>query len=410
MASTLAKKIYKERLKKQLLFPSVCLYLQIHQPFRITGEKVNYFKDRKKNEISNKKIFEKVCRKSYLPAGKILLRILKKHKDFHFSISFSGLALEQMEKFSPEVLTVFQKIHKTGRMEILSETYHHSLAFFYSKREFEKQVSMHRQKIKKLFNADPKVFRNTELAYNNDLAVWAEKKGYAGILAEGWEEYIGSCGPNYVYQPKDTEKIRLLLRNYKFSDDIAFRFSEPSWPGWPLDASKFANCLGKDGGETINIFLDFETFGEHQYQETGIFNFLTDLPIEILKRNGKFRTASQTISFFKPKAKIDVPKILTWADSERDLSAWNGNKRQKDALRVVYGLEKNISSVKNRNVVKDWRRLQTSDHFYYMSTKGLDDGGIHDYFSPHKNPQKAYKIFIKTIKNLALRIKKKNSS
>lgn len=384
---------------------SICIYLQIHQPFRITGKKPDYFKDRPENEISNKKIFEKVCKNSYLPTAKIIEKILNNYKNFGISVSFSGTVLEQMEKFSPQTLKVFQKLHKTGRFEILSETYYHSLAFFYSKKEFEKQVLMHRQKIKKLFGTRPKVFRNTELAYDNLLAQWAEKAGYKGILTEGWDKYLNDLSPNFVYSPKSSKNIKLLLRNYKFSDDIAFRFSEPKWSDWPLNATKFANWLLKSEGQTVNIFLDYETFGEHQHKDSGIFHFLEELPKEVYKKSKtEFKTVSQTLDSYDSRGEIDVSRVLTWADSERNLSAWTGNRMQKESIKLLYDLEKKILSKNNRKIIKDWRKLQTSDHFYYMSTKSFDDGGIHEYFSHHESPKEAHRIFTDVIGDLKKRI------
>lgn len=396
--------------------PSICFYFQVHQPYRIKkyteeliGKDSRYFNGEKKDGLDNEEIFKKICKKCYNPATKLLLKLLKKHPEFSFTFSFSGTVLEQMEKFSPKTLESFRKLHDTGQVEILSETYYHSLAFFYSKKEFEKQVEMHRKKIKKIFNAKPIVFRNTELSYSNKLAKWAEDQGFKGILSEGWEEYLGQQSPNYLYRPKGTNEIKLLLRNYRFSDDIAFRFSEPSWSGWPLNAAKFAGWLTKKEnlGDTINIFIDFETFGEHQWKETGIFHFLENLPKEIIKiPGGSFKTASQTVNSYEVQGELDIPDVLTWADTERDLSAWIGNSEQKKAIKSLYRLEKSMLNTKNQKLTKDWRILQTSDHFYYMSTKGMADGSIHSYFNPYNSPHEAYLYFTNTLKDLRARIKK----
>lgn len=390
---------------------SICIYLQVHQPYRIkryqnhhVGKDHDYFNSLEER-LDNKKIFEKVCKKSYLPTNKVLLKILKKNKNFKLSISFSGTVLEQMEKFYPEALKSFQDVYNSGRVEILSETYYHSLAFFYSKKEFENQVNMHRRKVKKLFGVTPSIFRNTELSYNNDLAIWAEKAGYKGILTEGWEGYLKKRSPNFLYHPKGTKNIKLLLKNYSLSDDIAFRFSCRDWHGWPLSAKKFAKCIAKQKGETINLFLDYETFGEHQWEETGIFNFLESLPDEIVKSGNNFKTATETATDLLSQGEINVPKVLTWADSERDLSAWVGTKKQKQAIKSLYDLENEIIKSSNKKILNDWRKLQTSDHFYYMSTKKFDDGGVHDYFNPFEGPKEASLSYMNILEDLKNRVK-----
>jgi len=390
---------------------SVCIYLQVHQPYRVKRYAVGQIgKDHKYFNSSelcldNQKIFEKVCQKSYLPVNKIFLDLLKKHKEFKLTLSFSGTVLEQMEKFSPQTLKSFQKLHKTGRVEILGETYYHSLAFFYSKKEFEKQVEIHRQKIKKIFKTEPAVFRNTELSYSNKLGVWAEKSGYKSILAEGWEGYLGHKSPNFLYRPKNCQKIKLLLKNYKLSDDIAFRFSFKDWHGWPINASKFARWIAKEKGETVNLFMDYETFGEHQWKETGIFDFLKFLPAEILKTGRVFKTASETADAFKARGEMNVPKVLTWADTERDLSAWVGDKKQKKAINSLYKMEKSVLATKNNKILEDWRKLQTSDHFYYMCTKWFADGDVHKYFNPFEGPKEAYFSYMNILSDLKMRIK-----
>jgi alpha-amylase len=395
--------------------PSVCLYFQVHQPLRVKRYRVfdvgynhDYFDDRSDTNLNNKKVLEKVCQKSYIPATELILALLKKYPTLKVAYSFSGIVLEQMSEFSPEVVSLFKKIVATGRVEILSETYYHSLAFFYSRAEFESQVALHKEKIAKLFGYKPQVFRNTELAYCNDLVQWADKAGYKGILAEGWDSFLGWRSPNFVYKPVGTKKIKLLLKNYKLSDDIAFRFSEKSWREWPLTADKFASWVTSHNGngQVINLFMDYETFGEHQWKEHGIFNFLESLPGEILKHpDNNFVTPTEATQKYEAIDEVDVPYIVTWADSERDLSAWNGNHIQRSAINSIYSLEKRILSGGNQKIIDDWRRLQTSDHFYYMCTKWFSDGDVHKYFNPYDSPYDAFISYMNAVTDLKLRLK-----
>lgn len=393
---------------------SICPYFHVHQPFRIKNYRVfdigndhSYFNDSSDTDLNNRRILEKVACKSYIPTNKILRELLDKHIEFKFSLSFSGVVLDQMEEYMPEVLESFQDLISTGRVEVLADTYYHSLAFFYSRREFERQVDKHRKKIQKLFNYTPRVFRHTELAYRNDLAKWAEKAGYIGIMAEGWEGILGLRSPNFLYNPPGCKKIKLLLKNYRLSDDIAFRFSEKSWAGWPLDARKFSKWVenAHGNGNTVNLFMDYETFGEHQWEDTGIFDFLRALPGEILKnKENIFKTPTETALSYDTIGELDVPNILTWADTERDLTAWTGNEMQYSAIKIIYEMEDEILATGNEELIEDWRRLQISDHFYYMCTKWFSDGDVHTYFSPYNSPYDAYITFMNAINDLQLRV------
>jgi len=395
---------------------SVCLYFQVHQPLRIKkyrifniGNDHEYFNDDSDTDLNNKKILNKVATKSYLPANEVILKLLKKHPKFKASFSFSGVFLEQLEKDFPEVLKSFIKLHDTGKVEIMSETYYHSLAFFYSIEEFESQVELHKQTVKRIFGVQPKVFRNTELAYSNDLARWAESKGYKAILAEGWDSFLGWRSPNFVYKPKDTKKIRLLLKNYKLSDDIAFRFSEKSWKEWPLTSEKFAQWVNRinGNGQVVNLFMDYETFGEHQWEDKGIFQFLEKMPEEILKHpDNDFITPSEAAKRYPAMDDIDVPYVVTWADTERDLSAWVGNSIQKTALKKIYKLHDDVIKTKDSDIIGDWRKMQTSDHFYYMCTKWFADGDVHKYFNPYDSPYDAFISYMNALNDLQIRVKK----
>jgi alpha-amylase len=395
---------------------AIVLYLHVHQPYRIrhytifdAAVKHDYFDADFDDQTSNERILKKVAEKSYLPANKQLLKLLKENPQFKLSLSITGTVIEQLERWSPEALASFQKLTDTGRVEIVAETYHHSLAFFYSRAEFEMQVEMHKRKIKEVFNQEPRVFRNTELAYNNDVAYWADQAGYKGVLAEGWDPVLNWRSPNFVYRPTYTNQIRLLMKNYHLSDDIAFRFGNHDWSEWPLTADKFSHWLSEDPNATnFNLFMDYETFGEHQWSESGIFDFLEHLPKQWLKTKGHtFMTVSEVIDKFEAKDRVDVPHTVTWADVERDLSAWLGNAMQSQAIQALYELQEPIIHCGDLALIEDWRRLQTSDHFYYMCTKWFNDGDIHAYFSPYDTPYEAYMNFMNAYHDLRARLAEK---
>lgn len=394
---------------------SVCPYFHVHQPYRIKQYRVfdigrdnQYFNDNGESDLNNRKIIEKVANKSYRPTNRVLQELLDTVPEFKFALSFSGTVLDQFEAYAPDVLESFQKLVASGRVEILADTYHHSLAFFYSVPEFERQVALHKAKIKKLFGVTPKVFRNTELSYRNDLAKWCEDNGYLGIMAEGWEKYLGWRSPNFVYRPAGCSKIKVLLKNYKLSDDVAFRFGNQGWEGWPLSTETYANWIHSHhgNGQTINLFMDYETFGEHQWEDTGIFDFLRALPKALLAHGDTtFKTPTETILTNEPIGEYDVPEVLTWADTDRDLTAWTGNEIQRDALAKIYALESDVIATKDKAMIEVWRKLLTSDHFYYMCTKWSADGDVHAYFSPYKSPYDAYIAFMNAYSDLELRVR-----
>lgn len=393
--------------------PSVCFYFQVHQPWRIKryrifdiGHDHDYFNHDGFDNLNNRKILEKVARNCYLPANEIFLDLLKRFPEFKISYSISGVALEQFEKFCPELISSFRNLVATGRVELLSETYYHSLSYLYSKEEFKQQVYLHQDKIKKLFDFSPRIFRNTELIYNNDLTREIEGMGYEGILADGVDRILEWRSPNFLYKPQGAKNIKLLLKNYRLSDDIAFRFSERGWKEHPLYADKFAQWISahNGNGEIINLFMDYETFGEHQPKESNIFEFLRHLPNEILKHpDNKFITPSEAVDKFLPVAELNVPNFISWADTERDLSAWIENPMQQDAIRKVYELEKKIVELEDDMLLDDWRRLQTSDHFYYMCTKWFSDGDVHKYFNPYNSPYEAFISYMNVLKDLTIR-------
>lgn len=393
---------------------SVCFYFQVHQPLRVrryrifdVGQNSEYFNDESGTSLDNKAIVEKVARKCYLPANATLLENIKNNPEFKVSFSISGVALEQFEKYYPEVIDSFRRLFDTGNVELLSETYYHSLASIYSPEEFVNQVKLHRKKVRDLFGITPTVFRNTELIYSNEIARMAEEMGYKGILAEGADHVLGWRSPTFLYKPTGTENIKLLLKHYRLSDDIAFRFSSRDWAEYPLTAPKFADWVEahNGNGDTVNLFMDYETFGEHQWEDTGIFEFLRHLPQALLqKRDVDFLTPSEVIARYNPVSELDVPYHVSWADTERDLSAWISNDLQKQALDTVYGLGNEIMHLDHPQLLEDWRRLQTSDHFYYMCTKYFNDGDVHKYFSPYESPYEAFIAYMNVMQDMRLRL------
>jgi alpha-amylase len=269
---------------------------------------------------------------------------------------------------------------------------------------------MHKQTIHRLFSQTPRVFRNTELIYNNDLAAVIERMGgFDMILAEGADHILGYRSPNFVYRPPDSTVSRLLLKNYRLSDDIAFRFSNRNWNQWPVTADRFAAWINAFNGDgvVVNLFMDYETLGEHQWEDTGIFSFMRHLPSEILKHpDSDFKTPGEVAAAYDPVGVFDVPYTISWADLERDLSAWRGNPMQENALAELYGLEKKVKNTDDRDIIIDWRKLQVSDHFYYMCTKYFADGDVHKYFNPYDSPYDAYINFMTVLNDLNSRCRR----
>lgn len=390
--------------------PSVCLYFQIHQPHRLRsysifdiGDRHDYF-----DEDRNGQLCRSVAEKCYLPTNDLILQLIKETEGaFRLSYSISGVALEQFATHAPEVIESFRALSETGAVEFLAETYYHSICYLYNRDEFVKQTKKHKQEIESLFGQSPRMLRNTELMYDNALAQLAEDMGYIGILSEGVDAILGWRSPNFVYKPVGTEKIKLLLRNHKLSDDISFRFSARDWDQWPLTADKFARWIDAINGigYVVNLFMDYETFGEHQPEETGIFHFLRQLPNEILKYpDNDFKTVTEAVTTYEAAAELDVPDVISWADAERDASAWVGNTMQRNAAEQLFLLADKLEDCDDQQLLEDWRRLQTSDHFYYMCTKWLSDGDVHEYFNPHESPYDASIVFMNVLNDLTLRV------
>ena len=412
VASKYMKKQYKEVNDKMV---SICFYFQVHQPRRLREYSVfdirknqDYFDDEKNQEIMNK-----VAKKCYLPMNKLLLELIQQHNgSFKVSFSISGSCLEQFEQFAPEVLESFKELARTGCVEFLAETYYHSLAFLYNQQEFKEQVRLHSKKVKELFGQEPTVFRNTELIYNNELPLVVERMGYKAVLTEGADHILGWRSPNFVYHPSNTKKVKLLLKNYKLSDDIAFRFGNKGWEEHPLSVEKFERWVSANNGngQLINLFMDYETFGEHQWEDTGIFEFMKQLPEAILKHpDNDFVTTSEAADRYDAIADIDVPQTISWADAERDTTAWLGNKMQNVAIEQLYKLAPPIHAQGDQQAMAQWRHLTTSDHFYYMCTKWFSDGDVHKYFSPYESPYDAYIAFMNVMNDLSYRTTQDNT-
>ncbi len=392
----------------------IVLYLHVHQPWRVrdysifdTAHHHDYFDGIEDNDRNNAKVLRKVADKSYRPMNAALQRLLDTHPEFKVSLSITGTFIEQAEKWAPDVIEDFQRLVATGRVEIVSETYYHSLAFFYSREEFERQVEAHKQKVRELFGVETSVFRNTELSYNDELARWADDYGFKGILAEGWDPILEWRSPNQMYRPQGTKNISLLLKNYKLSDDVAFRFSNQGWEQWPLTADTYNQWMHDSiqDNPLVNLFMDYETFGEHQWEDTGIFNFFETFVAKWLSNpDNTFYTVSDAIDAHKPVAEISMPHTVTWADSERDLTAWLGNSMQQEALRHLYSLEEDILRTGDLELIADWRKLQTSDHVYYMCTKWFTDGDVHAYFSPYDSPYDAFLYFMNALRDVRYRL------
>lgn len=389
---------------------SICLYFQVHQPSRLRtyrffdiGVNHHYYDD-----YQNRTIVRRVAEKSYLPMNRLLLDLIKEYgAAFKVTFSISGIALDQFSQFAPEVIDSFKKLAKTGNVEFLAETYAHSLVSLKDPDEFRSQVMMHADRIESLFGKRPTSFRNTELIYSDFIGEQVLEMGFNIMLTEGARHILGWKSPNFMYCNASSPKLKLLLRNYQLSDDIRFRFSNQSWTEWPLTAEKFASWINSNdkNQQVLNIFLDYETFGEHQWAETGIFEFMKAMPKQVFAlTNYTFDTPSGLAEKAQPVSAVTVPVPISWADEERDLTAWLGNEMQDEAFESVYKLLPQMRGCKNPELIKDWLYLQTSDHFYYMCTKWFSDGAVHNYFNPYSSPYEAFINYMNALSDFIRRI------
>jgi alpha-amylase len=390
------------------------MYFQVHQPFRLRrfwpDDRPGFF--RYFDERSNREIFERVARKCYIPANRTLLESIDEHKgEFKFSLSITGTLLEQCELWGGEVLESVRQLAETGAVEILEETFYHSLSsLFEDKTEFIEEVKEHREMVSDLLGVKPQIFRNTELLYNNSIAKIVSDLGYKAIITEGADHMLEGKSPNVLYKAKDSG-LPILFRNYKLSDDIGYRFSARWWEGYPLTAEKWASWASGVKEDCINIFMDYETFGEHQWRETGIFDFVEKLPAEVLKNGLEFSTPVELTEKYLPVAEIDVGDFSTisWADMERDTSAWLGNDMQRRCFEEIRLLEPFVKKTEDPEILRIWKHLLTSDHYYYMCTKWLGDGDVHSYFSVHSTPFEAAVNFMAVLMDFKAQVFKKLS-
>ena len=389
---------------------TVCLYFQVHQPWRLKvyrffniGKDHNYLDD-----FTNRAIMQKVARQCYLPMNALLLKLIKENKGaFKCSFSITGSAVEQFRAYAPEVLDSFRALAETGCVEFLAETYSHSLAALSSKEDFVEQVKLHSKMIKEEFGKKPVAFRNTELIYSDQIGEMVAGLGFKTILAEGAKHVMGWKSPNYIYTNAIDNSLRVLLRNYKLSDDIAFRFSNQGWDQYPLTADKFAQWVAEDNGDVVNLFMDYETFGEHQKADTGIFDFMKAMPAAVLSQgNICFSTVSEAAKSSQPVGVLHCPHVMSWADEERDVTAWLGNELQNEAFSKLYALKDKVKSLKNADYEYVWNFMQTSDHFYYMATKWLSDGDVHSYFNPYGSSYEAFINYMNVLSDFEIEIDK----
>lgn len=390
---------------------TICFYFQVHQPYRLRryrffdiGKNHNYF-----DEFANRSIMRKVAEKCYLPTNKLMLDLINEFGfKFKISYSISGTALDQFELYAPDVLDSFQKLAQTGCVEFLAETHSHSLSSLKSRDEFIRQVESQTQKVEDLIGYKPKTFRNTELIYSDHIGEMVADMGYKAMLTEGAKHILGWKSSNYLYANAINPKLKLLLKNFRLSDDIAFRFSNRDWSEWPLTTEKFVWWINNidPNEEIINLFMDYETFGEHQWAETGIFDFMRALPRRVFSSsNFEFLTPSEAAEKHQPIALLHVPYPISWADEERDLTAWLGNELQDEAFNHLYSLGEKIDKIDDPELKRDWLYLQTSDHFYYMCTKWFSDGDVHKYFNPYDTPYDAFINFMNVLSDFSIRLK-----
>lgn len=395
--------------------PKVALYLFLHQPYRLTDLSVfdldnehDYFATDQSDQ--NRDVFLKVTQKSYLPMLTLLLQCVEKYPDFRFAFSATGVFLEQAAAYAPEVMELLKKLAAHGnQVEVLTETYYHSLAGLYSETEFAAQVKLHQDLTKKLFGLTPTVFRNTEMIYNNYIAWQIAKLGFQGTLTEAVDRLLAGQPRTQLWRSQSNPSLPLMLKHAQLSDDIAFRFSDKNWKEWPLTSEKYLTWLGNYyPDEIIGLFMDFETFGEHQWESTGIFDFFATFVGQAVKtKDLRFTLPSLEFAQIKDLAKLPVYQVenpISWADVDRDLSAWRSNPLQEDTLKQMFALEKDVLATGDAKLIQAWRRLLTSDHYYYMCTKYFADGDVHSYFSAYNSPFEAYRRFCLALADIKERV------
>ncbi len=388
---------------------AICFYFQIHQPFRLKRYRFfdigndHYYYD----DFANDDIITRIAQRSYIPAAETLLKMIEESKGkFRCAISITGVALEQCEQYVPEFVDLLKKLTDTGKVEFLAETYAHSLSSLADPIEFEEQVKAHDEKIYQLFGVKPKVLRNTELIYCDELAPQILSMGYKGVITEGAKHILGWKSPNYIYSAASAPKLRLLLKNDKLSDDIAFRFSNTEWNEYPLTADKYIDWIASTPPEEqiVNLFMNLETLGELQPRESGIFQFMEALPRFAAERGVEFITPTEAVTKLKPAGELSIMHPISWADEARDTSAWLGNQLQNEAFNKLYSVAERVRLCDDRRLKQDWLYLQGSDHLFYMSTKHMADGEMHSHFSPYETPYQAFTNYMNVLADFIVRV------
>lgn len=385
----------------------IVLYLHLHQPYRLArfryvdlGSGRSYFDDAR-----NQALLQGIAERAYRPALTTLAEALESRADFRVSLSVTGTFIEQARAWAPDLLPLLQRLVRTHRCALVSETYYHSLAFLLPSPELEEEVEMHRNALRELFQVEPTVLRMTELAYSDDLAKFAEHHRFRGMLAEGWEGMLRGEEPTHVFCAASAPTVRLLLRHYRLSDDVGFRFSSRGWSEFPLTSEKYASWLAATPGEVLGLFMDFETFGEHHPASTGILDFLKALPDAVAAYpHLGWASVEEAIETIPPRDALSAPRTVSWADQNRDLGAWLGNDLQQSAFDAAKKLGTIVRRSGDPDVLRDWRRLLTSDHFYYMYVGGHGaDLGVHQYFSSYGSPFDAYANYMNALTDLRRR-------
>ena len=387
---------------------AICFYFQIHQPFRLKRYRFfdigndHYYYD----DFANDDILTRIAQRSYIPAAETLLHLLEQYPGFRCAFSISGVALEQLEQYVPEFIDIMKNLIATGRVEILGETYAHSLSSLIDPDEFANQVRVHDEKIQSLFGVKPKVLRNTELIYCDEMAPQIAALGYKGVITEGAKHILGWKSPDYVYCAASAPKLKILLRNAKLSDDISRRFSNTEWEEYPLTADRYMDWIASTPAEEqiINLFMNLETFGEFHPRESGIFQFLEAIPYFARERGVEFLTPTEAVSKLKPVGELSVMHPISWADEARDTSAWLGNKLQNEAFQKLYSVAERVRLCEDRRLKQDWYYLQGADHLYYMSTKHFADGAAHSTFSPYETPFQAFTNYMNVLADFIVRV------
>lgn len=388
---------------------AICFNFEIHQPFRLKRYRFfdigndHYYYD----DFLNDDIITRIAERSYIPAAQTLLKMIEDNKGkFKCSIALTGIAVEQIEQYVPELIDLLKRLADTGCVEFVAEPYAHSLASLIDPEEFATQVKVECEKLHSLFGVKPKVLRNTELIYCDELAPQIHAMGFKGVITEGAKHILGWKSPNYVYSAATCPKLKLLLKNSKLSDDISFRFSDTSWDAYPLTADKYIDWIASTPPEEqiVNLSMNLETFGGLQPANSGIFQFLEALPRFAAERGIEFCTPSEAITKLKPVGELSVVHPISGADEARDTSAWLGNKLQNEAFNKLYSVAERVRLCTDRRLKQDWWYLQASDHFYYMSTKHLADGAVHSLFSPYETPFQAFTNYMNVLADFIVRV------